>query len=110
MCSLSMAMRSITFDKNGKLEIGLKFLKSGTFDFLGIGEIRASLNRFGKYPVVRHLLTITVRMGRVPSMHSFNKHVGIGSSSQLLVGECMIYLRSSSCDTGDNASKMHLGA
>ena len=65
--SLLTTIRSITFDRNGKFEIGLKFLNSAILGFFGTGVTMACLNDLGIVPVARDLLNISVNMGRAVS-------------------------------------------
>lgn len=84
------------FDRKGRFEIGLKFLNSETFGFLGMGVTRAVLNSFGICPVESDLLMMQTKIGRISSICFFNKDVGRGSNSQDFVGAARMYFLTSS--------------
>ena len=95
-------MRSITLERKGRFEIGVKFLNSEILVFLEISVIIACLKQEGMDPVDIDLLTILGSIGNAVFLYpfclrdSFNKNVGMGSSAQDLVGDFIIYLRNSS--------------
>ena len=79
------------------LEMGRKFLNSGTFSFfLGVGETSVSLSTFGMKPSFNVLLSILVKTGSTFSRHSLSNEVGMGSEAHDLVGDANMYFRTSS--------------
>ena len=68
--------------------------------FLRRGLTKATLSLSGKIPNVSDLLILLVSTVITDRRISFNSVVGMGSKSQLLLGEVLIIFSTSSCDSG----------
>ena len=68
--------------------------------FLSRGLTKATLRLSGKIPDISYLLIISVSIVITDERISFNSVVGMGSKSQLLLGEVLIIFSTSSCDSG----------
>ena len=72
--------------------------------FLSRGLTKATLRLSGKIPDVSNLLTISVSIVITDGRISFNSVIGMGSMSQLLLGEMLIIFSTYSCDSGSKQS------
>ena len=68
--------------------------------FLSSGLTKATLSLSGKIPDVNDLFMISVSIVITDGRVSFSSMVGIGSMSQLLLGEVLIIFSTSSCNSG----------
>ena len=68
--------------------------------FLSSGLTKATLSLSGKIPDVSDLFIISVSIVITDGRVSFSSMVGMGSKSQLLLGEVLIIFSTSSCDSG----------
>ena len=102
-CSWRTTFSSI-FERNGRFETGLKFLKSLASRpcFLSMGITRACFNPDGTVPVDKETLTILVTRGARSCRHCLVRVVGMGSRVQLFVGDWEMSLQISSCVTGSD--------
>ena len=68
--------------------------------FLSSALTKFTLSLSGKIPDVSDLFIISVSIVITDGRVSFSSMVGMGSKSQLLLGEVLIIFSTSSCDSG----------
>ena len=95
-------MRSANFDVKLRFDIGLHDFKSIASKpaFLRIGLTTACFISSGKMPLSNDPFITADRTGANRSPHSLTIQVGAGSSSQCLLGACLMNLTTSSSEHG----------